>query len=493
MNNPKILIVSIILAAIFLPGIALAGDVTVQLSGGLEKIGSFDNNDITYFSLSQFVELFGERISWDIIGFSAKYKAEGHRAVFYMNSPYISIDDTVKNITHPVDSRDGNLYLPAAAFIPLFDLIRPEQISWDERSKVIRVNSEWYNITDVALDSKANGLLIEIFLTEPRSYEIYISEGNWINVTIPGGTVNIRQVLSRKSNKFLRDINAFQFEGSAQVSFRLKQNIGSFTHKFQAGPPRIQISLRDTTVVPVSTTVEKVGPDDRIDRIIIDAGHGGKDYGAIGLDNTREKKIVLDIAKRLAKLIRDEKIFQAIMTREKDEYVSLEERANIANKNKGDIFVSIHANASTNRSARGFQVFFLAPAKNDEARAAAQLENAPFLAEKSEAMGDKIDDLSLIISDMIQTEFQVESADLAAMSDREFRKNLSKKTGSRGIDQAAFIVLNQVYMPSILVESAFLTNKSDEDLLNDKKYRQEVAEAIYAGLKRFKAKYENRQ
>jgi len=475
------------------PDISFSSDVKVQFSGGLEKINSFDSNDITYFSLSKLVDLFGERISWDITGYSARYEAEGHKALFYLNSPYISIDDTVKNITYPVETRDGNLYLPAQTFLPMFDLIRPEQIMWDGRTKIIRVNSDWYNISDVSLSAKANGLLIEIFLTEPRNYEIYQSEGDWLNVTIPDGKVNVRQVLSRRASKYLRDINAFQFEASAQISFRLKQKIGPYTHKFQANPPRIQISLRDTTVMPVQSSVEKVGPDEKINKIIIDAGHGGKDYGAIGLDKTREKKIVLDIAKRLAKLIRKEKIFQAVMTREKDDYVSLERRASIANKNEGDIFVSIHANASTNRAARGFQVFFLAPAKNDEARAAAQLENATFMAEKNEAANEEIDDLSLILSDMIQTEFQVESADLAGMIDREFRKNLSRKTKARGIDQAGFIVLNQVYMPSILVEAAFLTNKSDEKLLDSKSYRQDVAEAIYAGLKRFKAKYESRQ
>ena len=320
-----------------------------------------------------------------------------------------------------------------------------------------------------------------------------MSEGNWLNITVPGGTVNRRRILGRRNNRYLRDINVYQFEEAAQISLRLRQPIGKYTHRFQANPPRIQISMIDTSAAPVvQNKVDKVGPDELIDKIIIDAGHGGSDYGAIGLKKTKEKEIVLDIAKRLAKLIRKEKIFQVVMTREKDVYVPLEDRTRIANGSGGDLYVSIHANASLKRSARGFQVFFLAPAKNDAGRAAAQLENAPFLAEMSNKSGQDVDDLSFILSDMIQTEFQAESADLASMIDREFRKKLSKKTKARGIDQAGFIVLNGVYMPSILVESAFLTNKQDEKLLKSKSYRQDIAEAIYAGLKRFKAKYEKR-
>lgn len=470
---------------------ARSSEITVQISGGIEKVSSVEENNVIYFSMSQLAEVLGERISWEITGFSALYSPEEHKAVFFINSPYINIDDTVKNLIYPAKLIDGNLYLPAQTFVPMLDLIRPEQISWDKGGKVIRIYSEWYNITDLAISAKANGLLIEIFMATPKNYEIYVSEGNWLNITIPGGTINRRQILSRRTSKYLRDINAFQFEASAQISLRLKKKIGKYTNRFQSNPGRIQISILDTTTaVIVQHAIDRVGPDDRIDKIIIDAGHGGKDYGAIGFKKTREKKIVLDIAKRLAKLIRKEKIFQVILTREKDVYVSLEERANIANSNNGDIYISIHANASLSRTARGFQVFFLAPANNDLARAAAQLENAPFLAEISSSSDYDQDDLSFILSDMIQTEFQAESADLASMIDKEFRKKLSKKTKARGIDQAGFIVLNRVYMPSVLVEAAFLTNQKDEKLLKNKKYRQEVAEGIYAALKRFKAKYE---
>ncbi|MEW5925066.1 MAG: N-acetylmuramoyl-L-alanine amidase, partial [Candidatus Zixiibacteriota bacterium] len=309
-----------------------ASDMTVKLSGGLEKIDSFEEFNTEYFSISQLAEILGERINWDIVGISAALETEGHRVIFYIGSPYIRIDDSVKNLTYPVRTRQGALYVPAPLFLPLFDVIRPELITWDEGSSSIRIDSDWYSITDLSLSPKANGLLIEIFVTGPKEYEIYVSEGNWLNVTVPGGTVNQRQILSRRNNKYLRDISVSQFEEAAQISLRLRQPIGKYTHRFQANPPRIQISMIDTTAAApiVQSKVDKVGPDDKIDKIVIDAGHGGTDFGAIGLKKTQEKEIVLDIAKRLAKIIRKEKIFEVVMTRENDSYVSLEDRTRIA-------------------------------------------------------------------------------------------------------------------------------------------------------------------
>jgi len=487
------IIIAISLAFYFLLCRPLFGtNISVQLSGNMEKIDSFRDDAITYFSMSQLTTILGERISWDAVGLSARFISDENSIAFTINSPFVKINDSVKNLIFPSLIKKGNLYLPAETFLPLFDNIRPEQIAWDGGRDLIRFDSEWYNVTDLAFSPKANGLLIELFVSEPKEYEIYISEGNWLNISILGGKVNRRQIMSRMTRNYLWDINVEQFEQSAQVSLRLNRSITKYTDRYQASPGRIQISLIDTSVAISSERSHiDIGPDKHINKVIIDAGHGGGDYGAIGLDKTLEKEIVLDIAKRLARLIRKDKLFEVVMTRDKDEEVSLEERTKIANEANGDIFISIHSNASPNKSARGFQVFYLAPARNDEARASAQLENAPFLAEISKAGQNQQDDLTLILSDMIQTEFQVESADLAAMVDKELRKELKSETKARGIDQAGFYVLNGVYMPSLLVESAFLTNSADEKLLGKKKYRQSVAEAIYEGLKRFRAKYEN--
>jgi len=153
-----------------------------------------------------------------------------------------------------------------------------------------------------------------------------------------------------------------------------------------------------------------------------------------------------------------------------------------------DLFISIHANASPRKQIRGWNVFFLAPALNDSARAVEQLENSFFLRESNPAAADPDDDgyqdpVASILSDMLMTEFQVESHDFAQMIDREFRKRLD--IPARGIDQAGF------FMPSVLIESAFISNKTEEKKLKSKKYQEKVARGLYEAIKRFKAKYES--
>lgn len=469
-----------------------AEEISVQLSGRLDKVSSYMEGNIVYFSMSQLMALTDEQLNWEEIGLSISGITDGHKMIFFINSPYFKIDGIVKNMTYPAKMKKGQLYLPALTFLPLYDDLRKEYVSWDSGRRSIRYDSERFDITDVAISGKANGILIEIFLKSSKEYEIFTSEGNWLNVSIPKTTVNKKQILARKNKELLYDLNVFQLDGSSQISFQFRKEIGKYTHRLISDPDRIQISIIDTMASSIiSAGPKKVGPDSLIDRVIIDAGHGGSDYGAVGLKASKEKEIVLDIAKRLAKLIQKENRFEPVLTREKDENVTLAERTNAANDKRGDIFVSIHANASVMRKVRGFQIFFLAPAKNDSARAAAQLENASFLAERNTGKGNEQGNIDLILSDMIQTEFQSESSELAGLVEKEMRTTV-RETANRGIDQAGFFVLNGAYMPSILVETAFITNRDDEKLLNNKEFRQKIAEAIYAGLVKFKSKYEKK-
>ncbi|RME23161.1 MAG: N-acetylmuramoyl-L-alanine amidase, partial [Candidatus Zixiibacteriota bacterium] len=286
-------------------------------------------------------------------------------------------------------------------------------------------------------------------------------------------------------------------DNTGQISIRLKRPLKKWSHKLVLNPPRIQISIADPGFkLAANDTAQVIGPDKKIDVIVIDPGHGGDDYGAIGPRGTREKDVVLRIAKELARIIRKDKQFKVIMTRDRDKTVSLEQRAAIANKAGADLFISIHANASPKHRVRGWNVFFLAPAKNDSARAVAQLENSYFLRESANAfeahMGSHEEDrdpVLNILNEMIMTEFQSESHDFAMMVDKELRRNL--KIPARGVDQAGFYVLNKVFTPSVLIETAFISNRTEEKLLKSKKYQHKVAEAIYRAIKRFKAKYES--
>lgn len=470
----------------------------VIVSGTVEEISAFQDKDITYISFSELVDIIGGSIDWQVIGHQVQYVQDTNRFEFVVGSPFFKRNDSLFNMTFLAEFRDGQLFVPAETFVPSFDQVSHQRISWSEGSRTLQIDSEYFNVTDMSIEAKANGLLIEIFLTGALAYDIFVTEGNWINVSIRGGKLNVPRLQSREDRRFMYDLKTHQQTETGQVSFRLKRRVERWTHKLQEDPPRIQISIPDITFdMAESDTSPRVGPDDKIDVIVIDPGHGGSHYGAIGQKGSREKDLALDIAKKLAKLIRKDKQFKVIMTRDRDETVTLQERADVANKASADLFVSIHANSSTKRHIRGWNVFFLAPAKNDSARAVAQFENSAFFRdqfhenpEMEDENGNSFDDPVLnILNEMIMTEFQAESHDLAMMVDREFRRHL--KTSARGVDQAGFYVLNMVFAPSVLIETGFISNQQEEKILGHKDYQESVAQAMYNAIKRFKAKYES--
>jgi N-acetylmuramoyl-L-alanine amidase len=216
-----------------------------------------------------------------------------------------------------------------------------------------------------------------------------------------------------------------------------------------------------------------------VSRVVIDPGHGGHDPGA-QVRGLNEAELVLDIAQRLERLLLNEPGVEVVLTRRTNAYVALEERTAIANRSAADLFLSIHANASANAGVRGFETYFLNFAPNSEAEAIAARENAgsarrmgslPDIV-KAIALNNKIDE-SRDFASMVQTSMH----DLLRKTDRNAR-NL-------GVKQAPFMVLIGATMPSVLVEVSFLTNRDEATLLRSQNYRQQIAEALFAGVMKY--------
>ena len=471
--------------------------VKVSMGGAYDEIRAFQQEEVVYVSLSELVEILGGSLSWQTVGQRIDYTDAGFKFEFVLDAPFIRLNDTTYNMTYPALLSEGQLCVPVVTFLPFLDRVTSRQLTWIERDREIKVESDYFNVTDLSIQRKANGLLIEIYITKPLAYQIFVTEGNWLNVSIRDGLINSSRVMSRRNHAFMYNMKVHQIENNTgQISIRLRRAINNYNHEIKYNPTRIQITIADADFELDTTAKPLLGPDDKIDVIVIDAGHGGQDYGAIGGDGTREKDVVLEIAKKLAKLIRKDKQFKVVMTRDRDKTVSLEDRAKIANDAGADLFVSIHANASPKRHVRGWNVFFLAPALNDSARSVEQLENSYFLRESytgtaadTESEAPYVDPVLSILNEMLMTEFQAESYDFAQMCDRELRKRL--KTPARGIDQAGFFVLNKVFTPSVLIETAFISNSSEEKLLKSGGYQDDIAEGLYQAIKRFKAKYES--
>jgi len=216
-------------------------------------------------------------------------------------------------------------------------------------------------------------------------------------------------------------------------------------------------------------------------RIVIDPGHGGKDYGAPGyLKGVHEKKVVLQIAHKLKEMIGDQLKCDAILTREGDNYLSLEERTAIANTRNADLFVSIHTNASADHRAYGVETYILNLATDDEAIRVAAMENA--------TSAKNISDLDSILQDLMQNAKVNESTRLASYVQQSVHRSLRQKykqIRNKGIKQAPFYVLLGADMPSILVETSFISNPRECKRLTSARYQKQLCQGIIDGIKRY--------
>jgi len=229
-------------------------------------------------------------------------------------------------------------------------------------------------------------------------------------------------------------------------------------------------------------------PYHAIKKIVLDPGHGGKDPGAVSMSGLREKDIVLDIALRIKRYLETESI-EVRLTRSDDTFVSLWRRADIANKYGADFFISIHANAAHSRYARGFEVFYLSEAVDDNARAVAAAENASLKYEDS-SFGNTRPSSSLeaTLWDIEYSENRRESTELAESITESVCGKLGLK--NRGQKGANFYVLKGAKMPSVLVEVGFISNAQEARLLKDSSYRENVAKSITCGIINYKDEYE---
>ncbi|HKW01281.1 MAG TPA: N-acetylmuramoyl-L-alanine amidase [Vicinamibacterales bacterium] len=218
-----------------------------------------------------------------------------------------------------------------------------------------------------------------------------------------------------------------------------------------------------------------------VSRIVLDAGHGGHDPGAQanGID---ESELTLDVAQRLQKLLEAQPGFAVVLTRSTDDYIALEERTAIANREGADLFLSIHANASKQPAASGIETYFLNFATNPTAEAVAARENA--------SSGQNMGTLPDILKAIALNNKLAESRELASIVQTSLVRRLSQQNRTirdLGVKQAPFVVLIGAQMPSILAEISFLTNRSDATLLKQGSYRQKIAQALCDAIVKYQA------
>ncbi|MFZ5432709.1 MAG: N-acetylmuramoyl-L-alanine amidase family protein [Calditrichota bacterium] len=265
------------------------------------------------------------------------------------------------------------------------------------------------------------------------------------------------------------------FSGDAE--FDLRKNMIRIRMAYADTPAdEPPILMADTDTVPWTLST-----------IIVDPGHGGKDPGATGLYNLKEKQVTLDVAMRLARLLENRGL-KARLTRVDDRFVSLRERSRFANDERGDLFVSIHCNSAKDSLISGVETYFLKPARTERAVQAAMRENSVVELENGNAEYPELTEENFILLTMATSQYIKDSETWAATLMNEAAK--TSGIPARGVDQAGFYVLMGASMPAVLLECGYLSNPEDAKLLSTEQGRQKIAEAMANSIMSMKTSLE---
>jgi len=248
------------------------------------------------------------------------------------------------------------------------------------------------------------------------------------------------------------------------------------------------------TLIHLPNIMATEDPDDKVNVVVLDAGHGGKDPGALG-KHSREKDIVLAIALKVGQYIeKNIPDVRVIYTRKKDEFIELHERANIANKNNADLFISIHANWWSNLRSTGTETYTMGTSLDERNLQVAMKENSVITMEEDYTTNyegfDPNSAESYIIFNLMQKTFQQQSVDFAGMIQDQFRERA--KRHDRGVKQERFLVLWRTTMPAVLIETGFISNTAEEAYLTSSQGQEYLASAIYRAFKEYKENIEEK-
>ena len=335
-------------------------------------------------------------------------------------------------------------------------------------------NNQFFSVNDLAKISKSKK-----FINDQTEKIIFYVDNKKIKVTSDITFILIEDSLYQLSSKVIKDKNEYYLPVD---SFFNIINSLSKDLSVTMGSQSISFSTKKTTLNPskkIDLRTEKQKWEFKT--IVIDAGHGGKDPGAVGYRGTKEKDIALDVAKRLEKKLSKNLNVKIVMTRDEDVFLRLSERTRIANENNGSLFISIHTNAAEDRRASGFETFLIGPNKNEAAVRVAARENA--VLELEGISGQKLTNEDLIKATIAQSAFASKSEQFASMVQGEIKKRVQSK--DRGVKQAGFYVLMGASMPNVLVELGFISNPSEEKKLRSPQYRDQLATAIYRAVEQY--------
>ncbi len=481
-------------------------------------LGSFTNNGIVYISLTDLLNVLNMTSYVNTEAKKIEIKTGEFKIKITSDNSYVVIVDkmnsaSVVQLYSKCYFAANAFFVPTERFIPIFNKFISEEINFDSNKKSIIVKNVQrtspYDITSITYEEKINGTLIRLHskkrLLDYDSWVKYDAgdkekKSGWLYVTLANVRIHSETLQKIKPLGIVKQLLIFPSPTSVQLTFKLNGPISS-TEIIQAeGSDDLLLTIHTLTEQQVAEKKQKSYEPNlerernrwKMDVVVIDPGHGGKDPGAIGVTKTKEKDVTLSVALKLGRMIENNlPDVKVVYTRRSDEFVELYKRGQIANQANGKLFVSLHCNAAPRKPhpANGFEVYLLRPGKTEHALKIAERENAVIQFEEGyEKRYQELTEENFILLAMAQSAYMKYSERFADVLTRKI--SVHTKLENQGVKQAGFFVLIGASMPSVLVEMGYLSNRSDEKFLKSNNGQQRLAELLFEAIKHYREEYE---
>jgi N-acetylmuramoyl-L-alanine amidase len=348
-----------------------------------------------------------------------------------------------------------------------------------------------YDITGISITEKVNGTLIRVHSKSviPSYYSSF--DNDELTIIFRKVNADIQKTSRQEFSSLIKKIETRNVGADVEFKFKVGSEYSTNEVMNVPGSNDIVVTIHNKVFSKSDQTKKNIDKWN-FDVVVIDAGHGGKDPGAIGVDNIREKDITLAISLKLGEIMKKEMPdVKVVYTRKDDTFLDLYKRGKIANENSGKLFISIHCNSTKKKpsDASGAEVYLLRPGRTQEAIEIAEIENSVIKYEDNPQKYEKLTDENFILVSMAHSAYMKYSEKFAELLHKEFDLNLKLK--SRGVKQAGFYVLVGASMPSVLVEAGFISNRNDAKFLKSTAGQNQVAESIFSSIKTYRKYYED--
>lgn len=497
----KNLLFVLLFSSVFFPQ---SNQLAVDNNGAVKYIPTYDRQGTLYFSVTHLADVLG--INYFYNPKTEKIDLKFDDAVLKVTgkNPFLIVgnkqNEIVKVFQLPTSTyvMNGNIFIPAEYSIEALKAAAGQNITFVKPAKLIiksdkvspGIVSSKADIYDFAVDEKANGTLVRLKSHKKIStYNSFYNNGV-LTIVLKNAVADEKALNKKFETGLVKEVKVKNENGSAQLLFTLSKEYTTSEVISASNSNDVLITIHNK-IFSGSVEKDKNKSKWNFDVIVIDAGHGGHDGGALGVNGAKEKDINLGISLKLGKLIEENlKDVKVIYTRKTDKFVELYKRGKIANDNDGKLFISIHCNSTPKKpsNATGFEVYLLRPGRTQEAISIAERENSVIQYEENPERYQQLTDENFILVSMAHSSYMRYSEKLSEFLNKQFSGDLPLK--SRGVKQAGFYVLVGASMPSVLIETGFLSNKKDADYLKSSKGQQQIAESIFNAVKNFKEHYQ---